>query len=362
MNDTSSIHTAKLCSGLGQYHTNSQDAKFPRALKTITWQGICCMVDNPQPGREKSKAQWLIPSTLQSRIFSEQEQNGKFWVLWFDCDQNPHGIAALDEAVDCVVGGVDYEIYTTRSATPANVKARVLIPLQEPLSGADWAACQEVLNDGLKLHGFVPDRASERAAQLLYLPNRGAVYETRSRRAGVFFSHCVWVEQIAAKHEAITQQDAEIQAHRQVTQAARATIETGQYSRLIDAFNASYSVEEILELGWYKRRGNTFCHPNSENGSFSASVKNGRVHSLSTSDPLWTQGRGVGGHDAFSAFTVLAHGGDRRAALRDAGTQWLTIRGESWNTVAQREYNRRRQDQLLASVDMSALLVKVRAV
>lgn len=187
MNGTSNIHTAKLCSGFGQRHTNNPDAQFPRPLRTISWLEICCMVDNPQPGYEKGKARWLIPSTLQSRIFSEQEQSGKFWVLWFDCDQNPHGIAALEEAVDCVVGGVDREIYTTRSATPANVKARVLIPLQEPLSGADWAACQEVLNDGLKLHGFVPDRASERAAQLLYLPNRGAVYETRSRREGVFF-------------------------------------------------------------------------------------------------------------------------------------------------------------------------------
>lgn len=320
------------------------------------------MVDNPQPGYEKGKARWLIPSTLQSRIFSEQEQSGKFWILWFDLDRNQHGIDALEEAVDIVVGGVDFEIYTTRSATPANMKARVLVPLAEPLSGADWVACQEVFNDGLKLHGFVPDRASERAAQLLYLPNRGEVYETRSRREGGNFSHCVWVEQIAAKHAAIERQTAEIHAIQAVKQAARATVQHGEYRSLIDAFNASYAVEQILELAGYARRGSTFRHPNSESGSYSASVKNDRVHSLSTSDPLWTQGRGVGGHDAFSAFTVLEHGGDRRAALIDAGAQWLTIQGESWNTVVQREFNRRRQEQIIASVDLSGFLAKARAV
>lgn len=179
---------------------------------------------------------------------------------------------------------------------------------------------------------------------------------------GCFFSHCVWAEQIAAKHEAIAQQDAEIQANRQATQAARATIETGQYSRLMDAFNAAYSVEEILELAGYARRGDKFRHPASKSGSYSASVKNGRVHTLSTDDPLFTKGKGVGAHDAFSVFQELAHGGDRRAALIDAGTQWLIIQGESWNTVAQREYNRRRQEQLITSVDLSGLLAKARAV
>jgi len=91
----------------------------------------------------------------------------------------------------------------------------------------------------------------------------------------------------------------------------------------IEAFNTAYLVEEILEQAGYDQRGDQFRHPNSESGSFSASVQNRRVHTLSSADPLWTGGGGVGAHDAFSVFTVLYHGGDRTKAIKDACNKWL---------------------------------------
>ena len=63
---------------------------------------------------------------------------------------------------------------------------------------------------------------------------------------------------------------------------------------------------------------------------------------MSSNDPLYTGGGGVGAHDAFSAFCVLFAGGDQPAALKLAGEQWLSIGGESWNTVKQLDYMRRK--------------------
>jgi hypothetical protein len=108
---------------------------------------------------------------------------------------------------------------------------------------------------------------------------------------------------------------------------------------LIDAFNATYAVDEMLLKYGYDFDGkHNYRHPNSASGSFSASVKDGRVYSLSTNDPLHTADSSNGAHDAFSVFCTLGHGGNQVAATKDACDNWLLINGEPWNKVSQREY------------------------
>ena len=80
---------------------------------------------------------------------------------------------------------------------------------------------------------------------------------------------------------------------------------------LISAFNLAYTVQEILVRAGYTQRGNSFRHPNSKSGKFSATVKadaNGvlRINALSLNDPLYVEGS-KSGHDAFSVFEVLYH-------------------------------------------------------
>ena len=86
------IPTILMMSGYGQHHTNEPDPQKPqKTLKpyvTIDLEGIRKLVDNPQQC-DKSKAQWLIPSTLPSRNFKQQEQQGEFWLLWADFDDHP---------------------------------------------------------------------------------------------------------------------------------------------------------------------------------------------------------------------------------------------------------------------------------
>ena len=177
-----------MTSGIGQSHTNEVDPKKPNRKRTpystIDIEGIRALVDNPQRC-DKARAQWLIPSTTLSRNFKNQEQQGEFWMLWADFDDHPPELPTLAEIVAVLIGDADFELYNSRGATDENQKSRLLIPLDNPLSGTDWMLAQEVLNDELEAVGIKPDRATERPAQLCYLPNRGAFYGSLSKRNGV---------------------------------------------------------------------------------------------------------------------------------------------------------------------------------
>ena len=171
-------------SGIGQFHTNEPDKENRKPYRTINFKQIQALVGSPQQC-DKTQAQWLIPSTLPSRNFKHQEQQGEFWMLWADLDDHPPTLPTLAEIVAVLIGDADFELYNSRSATAENQKARLLIPLDNPLSGTDWMLAQEVLNDELEAVGIKPDRATERPAQLCYLPNKGAFYGSLSKRNGV---------------------------------------------------------------------------------------------------------------------------------------------------------------------------------
>ena len=333
--------TAAMTSGFGQFHTNEADPAKPKKKLTgyvrIDLDGIRLLVDTPMEVN-KSQAQWLIPSTLPSRNFRTQEQEGKFVLLWADLDEAMHTLDMVQAALSGIIDDADFEIYTSASATEQRQKCRILTGLFKPLSGADWMLCQEVLNDKLEAAGITPDRASERTGQLCYLPNRGAFYGTRIQRDGVLLDPLTaWADEITAKRETLVQKAVEIEVVKKAAMARRAALRLSDTPDCIGAFNNAYSVAEILLLASYDQRGNTFRHPASESGSYSASVKNDRVHSLSSSDPLYTDGGGVGAHDAFSAFCILYADGDRSAALKLAGDEWLTVDGVRYNEARKRQ-------------------------
>jgi len=336
---------AKMISGFGQFHTNEEGKSKRIPYEAIDLAEIRALVDHPQQV-DKAKAQWLIPSTLPSRTFKQQEDQGHFWLLWADIDKEPPCLDTLQSKVYFdLLSESDHEIYTSRSAREDYQKSRILIPLGKPLAGADWLICQQLLNDKLEASGIVPDRKSEGAAQLCYLPNRGQFYDSRSVRDGKPFDPLsTWSTDIVEKQkqkakafEDVDRRKAEIKAKRE---ARSHTAESSP----IAAFNAAFSVGDILIQAGYDQDGSldSYRHPQSESGSYSASVRDGRVHTLSSADPLYTGGSGGGAHDAFSAFTVLFNHGDQSRAIKDAGDNWLTIGGESWNTVKQREYKQSR--------------------
>lgn len=338
-----------MVSGFGQLATD-KDGTRPDALAVIDFYGVRDLVDSPQQV-EKSNAQWLIPGTHKSR--KGHDRSGTRPVIWADIDE-PQGrtVRETGEIVASIVGGCDFEVYASRSATAEKQKCRVLIPLAQALPPHQWLTVSAVFRRKLTEAGIETDKASEVLGQVLYLPNRGEFYDATSARDGDLFQPlAAWADEVA-EHEAELKRQA--QAVKQAQEAARTRREALQASRstsgfksAIDAFNVAYDVSEILTRNGYAQRGNTFKHPASESGNFSASVKNGRVHSLSTSDPLHSDGQGA--HDAFSAFCVLEHGGNRDDALKAAGDQWLTIGGESWNKVQRREWAQQQKDQRQAA-------------
>lgn len=320
--------TPAMLSGFGVYH-----GKQIGHYSGITYREIQALVDTPQR-IDKLGAQWVIPSTLKTRVYKEQEQHGEYWMLWADLDTNPPAVDVLEALIASF--GSDYEIYASRSATAETPKSRVLIPLVRAMSGADWKICQTLLNDRLTAAGMTPDRATQGTALPCFLPNLGEYYFSRSRRDGIPFDVITeWGEEIECKREAVALEIAQKQAEKEAREAERAIKQVDVSRSLIHSFNAAYEVEEILVMAGYDQQGDKFRHPNSKSGSFSANVKEGRVFTFSSADPLYTDRECA--HDAFSAFTVLYAQGDINQALRIAGDSWLLVSGEPWNEVRRRE-------------------------
>ncbi len=329
-------------SGFGRFHSNESGAKNPKPYTSIGWPQIIEMVDRPQDA-DKGQAQWLIPSTLMTRNHSQQAENGAFWMLWADIDQDPPPVSELAASLELgILNGARFEIYTSKSATVDLQKCRILVPLDKPLGGADWRLCQTIFNNSLEEMGIKPDPANEGAGQILFLPNRGEFYATASNRTGPTFEPLgEWAGSIGKLRAEKREQAAKREAQKQAAVERRAAITEESAGRnLIDAFNDMVDVGEVLQRAGYDQDGDRFRHPKSESGSFSASVQDGRVHSLSGNDPLFTGGSGGGAHDAFSAFEILFANSDRAEALKLAGDQWLTIGGVAWNAAKRREYAR----------------------
>jgi predicted P-loop ATPase len=198
------IQQHKFVSGRGQFHTNEAGTKYPKPYLTISFAEIQAMVDSPQ-SVAKEKARWFIPSTLLSRTFDTQKENGAFGVLWSDLDKDPRPLAQVfDTVLEDIVNYFDIEVYASGSAREDYQKGRVFVPLLHPLSGADWLLCQKVLNDKLEAHGMTPDRKSEGCAQLCYLPNRGEFYTSHYWRYGTYFDPLVtWADEIEEARKAV---------------------------------------------------------------------------------------------------------------------------------------------------------------
>ena len=197
----------KLCSGYGQYHSPTAE-KNPRPLITLTLADIMAMLADP-PSQAKSSAQWVIPSTLLSRTHAEQHKDGEFWALWADIDE-PEGVTFADliENAEQIIPG-DFMAYTSRSATEAAQKARLIVPLSEPVSGGVWLTLQKILNDKLEAAGVTPDRVTERTGQLCYLPNRGEFYAHHHEQFLGVFSPDSWNDELMEEAQRQAKEEAE---------------------------------------------------------------------------------------------------------------------------------------------------------
>jgi hypothetical protein len=251
-------------------------------------------------------------SAFHSRTFAEQMTHGVYYAIALDVDVTAPPMAELSQWWESITGGTDAIAYTTRSATKANPKCRLIAFLDKPMTFAEWSIASKVLNDKAEHDGIAPDRATERAAQLIYLPNRGEHYDYYFwRDDNPLDPHKEWISDYEAEEQQRWQAGEEAEKAKREAEVKRIEFIASGRESVIKQFNDANPIETILLRAGYDRQGSRFRHPNSESGSYSASVKDGRVFSLSPNDPLY----GERANDSFGALTILFFGGDTRKAI-----------------------------------------------
>lgn len=344
----------QLCSGFGQFHSAKAE-KNAKDYISVTLADIEQMLTNP-PSVEKSKAQWCIFSTLLSREHAEQRQNGSFYALWADIDDSA-GMTLSDITSRAIVAApFNLMVYASRSARADNQKARIIIPLGEPVTGVEFVIMQKILNDKLEAAGVKPDRVTERPGQLCYLPNRGEFYDYQENVFSDVLTAARWSAEIDAERQ---RKQAEQVALKQRREQARLKavqrMASGEKSP-IDAFNAAYGLELMLTTFGYLQKGNRFVSPLSETGSPAVIInpEGNRWISHHGSDiaagigKLSDSGDTCSG-DAFDLFAYYQHRNDRTAALKAAGDMFTNDQGVSITKQNQRDYMTAQAQELAAA-------------
>lgn len=301
------LMSLELCSGYGQWHSPNNE-RDPKPYTSTTLDQIRAMLDNP-PSVEKAQAQWAIFSALASRVHSEQREHGRFIALWADVDE-PDGLA-FESAMNWLHAMLPAFIaYTSRSATEQNQKMRIIVPLAEPVSGSAFVRLQKILNDKLQKAGITPDRVTERAGQVCYLPNKGQFWCWDEKQGT--FDPKLWADDLA---ELIRQEKAENEAREQRQEQARQKAAQRMASGCrspIDAYNEAYPLDLTLSAFGYTRRGKKWLSPNSESGvpGVTISADGRKWFSQHGSDSAIGQQTETGAMgDSFDLFVYYQHGG-----------------------------------------------------
>lgn len=337
------------CSGYGLYQSAEGGGRNSCSPYTaITWADIIERMHTPQ-SVPKRRAQWAIFSTYPSRKSKAQRQHGEFHALTVDLDHNPPAVKDSAVRIANLVRG-DVCTYTSRSATPWEPKSRTLIPLARPIEGRLYGLLQACLNDRLEAGGLNPDRATERPAQLHFLPNQGEYYETATVEfLGTLDWQAEFGEELAAKEAELAGREEALarrreEAARKVRERQQRRQQTGERSP-IDAFNEAFSPREVWEsygAAWHGQRGES---PYSTSGTFGITLSDDgqHWHSFHSSDveagigTVDASGDGCWG-DAFDLFAHFDHDGDFKAAMKAAGDMFEVDPGLTLTEHNQRIY------------------------
>jgi hypothetical protein len=336
------LHT--FASGKGFQH--SDGGKFPRPLNTASMANIITLMDVPQCCA-KDAGQWIMPSNLQTRNKAAQLEAGEFWILWGDLDGTTTAPPATADAAGIVsglLGGREVLAYSSASATEGKQKARLIVPLAAPVDGITYQRMARAFNDLLADHGLEPDRKTESANQIMYLPNRGEFYATSRAGSGALSADVLAprVAEIAAEEAA--QKAADDAARVRSAEKLQARLASGTELPIV-AFNACYDVGEALRHYGYKKQGSRYLSPFSDSGSPAIVIKDGRWISNHGSDVALGIGRVKGqtcSGDAFDLFKFFECGNDQKAAIKAAGalTGVTQANRDNWHT---RQANERAQ-------------------
>lgn len=293
-----------------------------------------CLTQGPT-AYEKANAPWIIPSTLASRTHKEQREKGSFICLTADIDKGDVPLEGLRLTLLDLFGPAQLlRIYSTSSAAADQKKWRVLVPLNGSIAYDEWHLRQVTLNNYLDKSGIPPDRALERAGQLVFLPNvpksrrdeKGAPYYFESTLLGDELLSVESCQESPLFFKLLAQTKEEELSKERKRQAIRATRQKLTTPQTLSAaavvlFNRANTIDDLLtEYGYEQGPGGNWKSPLQQSGSYGTKNYGDYWISLSGSDADAGLGfrSATGCHGtAFSLYLFYEHGNDLKKAVKE---------------------------------------------
>ena len=299
-----------------------------------------------RPGNKaKGEGLALIPSTYcdyDAREHAAQREHGKYIALTGDVDAGDHDLATIRNAITDLVGDAGWLIYASAHARPGDMRWRIILPLDQVQPFDAWYDAQLAFFAYMEARGIAMDHAMARAAQPVYLPNVPAIHEKTGTplrgedgqplyfaRAGsdltapgLVLDGGLLAQGIARiRHQRIEDEKARDRI-RQEAEAKRANKPRTDGASLIEDFNATNTVANMLELCGYEqspRNADDWRSPKQQGETYATRVIGEKWISLSASDAS----AGIGERcksgcygDAYDLFVFFKHNGDHKAAFR----------------------------------------------
>lgn len=311
----------------------------------IDFLGIMHRVRTPTAA-DKTDADFIVPSTYRKhdgRSHETQRRLGQYRMLVLDIDEGHPSKADVLDAVHDILGRCAVIIYSSASSTRAEPKWRVLIPIKQILTGAEYEDTQATLFDLMAAKGIKCDPALARCGQPVFLPNvpadrrkangdplyydnmvvKDKTFDLEGSRVEVEMHARQQREQLAAEQAA---------ADRQAREQERAQRRLSRPQELdpVEEFNTRHTIADLLEKYGYDRRGSSshYRSPMQTSGSYATRDYGTHWVSLSATDAANGLGRAktLGPHsytwgDAFDLFAYFEHAGDMKAAVRAYGAE-----------------------------------------
>lgn len=215
--------------------------------------------------------------------------------------------------------GIDHFIYTSHSNDAGVNKYRALIPVtytREQLPALLNWLFERMADNGIDL---VNVKENSTWAQAWFkpavAPERAHLFKTWWRVGGKSSNHIEGFELEPAPPFDVAKicadyQDKQSNVNHQITTLSAVSV-TNLSVNPIEAFNANFSVHDVLIRNGYKQQGKRYLHPNSSSKVAGVRIlDNGRAYS--DSNDALNDGKA---HDAFDCYRLLECGGDMRAAL-----------------------------------------------
>jgi hypothetical protein len=351
-NDTD-VKQVTFCSGYGQFHTANPEKKNPKPYVPHSLGAIKAGLETPE-SVPKDRARWAIFSTLWddtlSRNHELQRKQGEFVAAWADVDKltGQKFFNVVDKAHGIL--DADFFAYTSSSATKENPKCRIVVPYDSPIPGRDHVLIQKILNDKLEAAGIVPDRATERAGQVCYLPNNpnGFYEHFENEIRGPFTPLTAWADELKVVKDAEKEKHkASLKHQAESYKKAQERIVSSQRDVMV-AYKESFPILCSLDKYSYRKSGDKWTSPNSESGNPGVSISpDGQKwfsHHSSDSGIGQHNGDGTFG-DAWDLFKFWEHGNNDAAAFQAAGDMFLTESGETFNKANQKEFMQKKGEE-----------------